>query len=89
MSLLIQDIYAGIDLLNVDEKAKQQFREFVRGVRVAHGDIAGIEREDRTAFAATLLSERVPRSEIRDRLVARYQLSIRHAYRVIEEALDR
>ena len=89
MSLLIQDIYAGIDTLDIDEGAKQRFREFVRGVRVAHGDGVGIEREDRTAFATSLLGARVPRSEIRDRLISRYDLSRRQAYRVIAEALCR
>lgn len=88
-SPIFQDLCAGIDTLDIDEKAKQQFREFVRGVRLAHGDDVGIQREDRGAFATALLAQRVARSEIRERLMARYQLSRRQAYRVIEEALCR
>ena len=85
---MFQDLAAGIDSLDLDEKAKQVFREFVRGVRVAHGEADTIKREERSAFAAALLANRVPRAEIRDRLMSRFQLSRSHAYRIIDEALN-
>ena len=81
-------ISTGIDGLDLDENAKEVFRAFVRGVRVAHGDGDSIEREERQAFAARLLANRVPRAEIRERLISRFEISRSHAYRVIDEALN-
>ena len=86
---LFKDLTTGIDGLDLDDNAKEVFRAFLRGLRVTHGDIGGIEREEREAFAADLLVKRVPRCEIRDRLEARFHISRRQAYRVIDDALNR
>lgn len=88
-SPLFKDLSEGLDALNLDENAKEIFRAFLRGVRVAHGDGDNIEREERQAFAAHLLASRVPRCEIRDRLEARFHISRRQAYRVIDDVLNR
>ena len=87
-SPIFQQIATGLESLDLDENAKEVFREFVRGVRVAHGDIGGIDRQERHVFAASMLANQVPRSEIRDRLMARFQISRSHAYRVIDDALN-
>ena len=87
-SPLFKEISTGIDALDLDERAKEVFRAYLRGVRVAHGDGDSIEREERHVFAAGHLANRVPRSEIRDRLMARFQISRSHAYRVIEDVLN-
>lgn len=83
---LFKDLSAGIDALDVDESAKDAFRAFLRGVRVAHGDGDSIEREERLVFAVDLLAKRVARCEIRNRLIARFEISRSHAYRVIDAA---
>ena len=85
---LFKDLMTGIDGLDLNDNAKEVFRAFLRGVRVAHGEGDSIEREERQAFAADLLVKRIPRCEIRDRLETQFHLSRRQAYRVIEEALS-
>ena len=87
-SPIFKDLSTGIESLNLDEEAKQVFRDFVRGVRITHGDGDSIEREEREIFAANLLAKRIPRCEIRDRLMACFEISRSHAYRVIDEALN-
>lgn len=87
-SPLFKEISAGINELDLDDRAKEVLRAYLRGVRMAHGDGSSIEREERQAFATGLLANRVPRSEIRERLISRFDISRSHAYRVIDEALN-
>lgn len=82
----ILDIMARLDGLDIDEGAREAFRNLVLEVGVQHG-VTGIDRSEQLAFIRQLLSLRVSRPTIRDRLKARYDISTRQAYRLIEEAL--
>jgi hypothetical protein len=80
-------LYKGIDLLNVDEEARACFKKYVSQFASAEG-IDGVERDERVAFAKRLRREGVSRTTIKDRLMARYEISKSQAYRVIDKALQ-
>lgn len=82
----IVELFDQVDGLAVDDDAKQAFRRLIRDVGIAHG-VTSIDRSERTAYARRLLDLRVSRPTIRDRLVARYEICSRQAYRIIDEAL--
>lgn len=83
----ILEIIEGVEALTVDPAAKREFRRLVRSVGAAHG-LSVLERVDRVAFAADLLASRVSRPTIRDRLIAVFDVSRTHAYRIIVDALQ-
>lgn len=86
-SSAIQELIDGLDHLETDEDAKRQFRHLVSLIAARHG-LREIERTDRVDFARRLQELRTSRPTIRDRLIARYGISTRQAYRVIHESLQ-
>jgi hypothetical protein len=83
----IQELMEGLDRLSADEDAKRQFRRLVSAIAAQHG-LREIERTDRVDFARRLHDLRTSRPTIRDRLIAKYGISKRQAYRVIHESLQ-
>lgn len=81
------EIIGRLDALDVDEAARQAFRGLVVAIGAQHG-IKGIERMEQLGYVRRLLALRVSRPTIRDRLTARYPVSRRQAYRLIDEALQ-
>ena len=81
------DIMARLDALAVDDEARRAFRRLVLEVGAQHG-ISGLERDEQLAYIRRLLSLRVSRPTIRDRLMALYSVSRRQAYRLIDEAMQ-
>jgi hypothetical protein len=77
---------ARLEGLAIDEPARQAVRNLVVEVGAQYG-VRGIHRDEQLAYVRRLLALRVSRSTIRDRLKARYGISTRPAYRLIEEAL--
>lgn len=83
----VLEILEGVDAIDVDAGAKALFRQLVAAVGAAHG-VAGIEKAARVNFARELLSLRVSRATIRDRLIAHFAVSRPQAYRIIGAALQ-
>lgn len=75
-------------LVNGCRGAEGEARRIVIALGLPVGQVRRFDRELDTLFVVRLLQERVPRADIRDRLVAR-GWSRRGAYRVIERALCR
>ena len=86
-SIAIREIIEGVEAMDLDPAARQQFRQLVRAIGAVHG-FSWIEREDRTVFARELLAKKVSRATVRDRLMAHFSISKTQAYRVIEQALQ-
>lgn len=80
------DLLAQIDGLETDAVAKRQFRDLIYQVGAIH-KVPAIERQVRIEFAAGLTHARVSVPSIRDRLIARFAIGKRQAYRDIESAL--
>jgi hypothetical protein len=83
---LAHEIIAAIESLQVDESAKAAFRQAMGRICSIHG-ATWCRRDDRITFARKLLVLRVSRATIRDRLIARFNVSRGEAYRTIGEAL--
>lgn len=83
----LAEILEGVELIDVDDKAKEKFRQLVGAIATAHGH-DWIERAGRISFARRLLQMRVSRPEVRDRLIALYGVSRPQAYRIISHALE-
>jgi hypothetical protein len=83
---LAHEIIAAMESLQVDESAKAAFRQMMGRICSIHG-AAWSRRDDRIVFARKLLALRVSRATIRDRLIARFNVSRGEAYRSIGEAL--
>ncbi|KQV50057.1 hypothetical protein [Massilia sp. Root335] len=81
------EILEGVEAIDVDEGAKDKFRQLVGAVANTHG-YDWIERASRIDFARGLLRMRVSRPEVRDRLIALYGISRPQAYRIISHALQ-
>lgn len=75
-----------LDLENVKESHKEEFRRLIYQVGAAHG-IGQIERDERVRAARQLLDAGLPRAVVRDRLMARFQIGDSQAYRDISAAL--
>lgn len=86
-STAIKEIVDGIDSISVDDSVKRQVKQVVYRVAVFHG-VVSIVNADRLEFVRHLLAMKVSSPTIRDRLMARYSLSRRQAYRIIEAALS-
>lgn len=85
---VFREILDGVESLNADDQAKQSFRLLVIAIGAAHGAVNLLHFE-RIDFARRLLALRTSRPTIRDRLIARYGVSRRQAYRIIGAALNR
>lgn len=83
---LAHEIIAAIESLHIDESAKVAVRQALGRICSIHG-AAWARRDDRVAFARGLLSLKVSRSTIRDRIMARFGVSKTEAYRTIDAAL--
>lgn len=83
---LVEELLRGLDRLEVDEAAKRQFSQLVEAIAAAHG-LRSIERAARVDFARRLHELRTSRATIRDRLIARYGVSTRQAYRIINQGM--
>jgi hypothetical protein len=86
-SIAIREIIEGVEAMDLDPAARQQFRQLVRTIGITHG-FSWIEREERTVFARELLARKVSRATVRERLMAHFSISKTQAYRVIEQALQ-
>jgi hypothetical protein len=86
-SIAIREILDAVDQLDTDEATKRQFKKLVANIGTMHG-VSGIARVERVDYARRLLDAKTSRPTVRDRLIARYELSRRQAYRVIEDALQ-
>jgi hypothetical protein len=83
----ILEIIDGLERLDVEEGARQAFRKLVLAIGTQHG-IRTIEKRGQMDFVRKLLVQRVSVQTIRDRLMARYPISRRQAYRLIDEGLN-
>jgi hypothetical protein len=81
------EIMSRLEGLAIDDTARQVVRNLVVEVGTQYG-VRGIGHDDQLAYIQRLLALRVSRSTIRDRLMALYGVSRRHAYRLIDEALQ-
>jgi hypothetical protein len=86
-SIALREIFEGISRLDVDEVAKQQFRLLVARIGSEHG-VKGVDIDERISFARRLIEARVSRPTVRDRLIARYGISGKQAYRTISAAME-
>jgi len=83
---VIRHLLEEIETLDTDETARRKFRRLVSDICLSHG-INDIDRFERVYFARRMLDAKISRSTIRDRLIARFNISRSQAYRVIEQAL--
>lgn len=81
------DLLAKLDECTAPPETIAEFRRMIEAVGARHGLVAPLQ-EQRTAFARQLLSERRPRSEVRDRLMHRFSIRESQAYRDISAALQ-
>lgn len=72
--------------LDAAPEAKRQFEELLRRNAAMDG-IACLQRDERVGFASHLLTQKEDRSVIRERLMARFQVSRSQAYADISEAM--
>lgn len=84
-ALVYQILLSEVDALDADDRSKQAFREVIRKTAETEGDSRQWER---VAFARHLLGLREQKAVVRDRLMVRYGVSKRHAYRIIDEAVE-
>lgn len=80
------EIIGQLERLDVDDDARTAFRSLIVAFGTQHG-FRSIERREQMAFVRHLLALKVSRPTIRDRIMARYGISTRQAYRLIGEAL--
>jgi hypothetical protein len=86
-SMAVLEIMESIEAVDVDQAAKQKFRQMVGAIAANHG-FEWMERANRITFARDLLRARVARPVVRDRLISLYGISRPQAYRVISHALQ-
>lgn len=86
-STAVLEIMQAIDAIDVDQAAKQKFRQMVGAIAATHG-YGWIERANRIAMARDLLRLRVARPVIGDRLIVAFGISRPQAYRVLSEAMQ-
>lgn len=72
---------------DADPHAKADFRKLIEAVGLAHG-VSISSKPDRIAFARQLLTAGAARSEIRGRLMVRFEIGESQAYRDIGDALQ-
>jgi hypothetical protein len=83
----IKEIIYQLDGMVGDEATKRKAKEIVRRIASSNG-ITSADRLDRVGFAIVLLDAKEDRQVIRNRLAAKYSVSLRTAQRVIETALQ-
>jgi hypothetical protein len=87
---IFQQILSELETIPGDEAIKQLFGQAVRKTALANGcDLDRMkEREERVAYARQLRGLGDDRPTIRDRLMARFEISRSQAYDDIAEALQ-
>jgi hypothetical protein len=81
------DIIDRLPGLDVAETARIKFKRLVYEIGAFYG-IRGLDYADRIDFARHLLKQKEARATIRDRLMVRYEVSRRQAYRIIDDGLE-
>jgi hypothetical protein len=84
---VFKDLLTLLGDCDVEPRAKADFRKLIEAVGFAHG-VTISRKPDRIAFARQLLTSGVPRTEIRSRLMARFEIGESQAYRDIGDALQ-
>jgi AraC-like DNA-binding protein len=82
-----QQLLARVDTYDLGETEKKIVIDAVRSLAREQGIIVP-EHDDRLEFARRLRSIHEPRPAIRDRLMTRFGISRRQAYRVIHDSLQ-
>lgn len=82
-----ENLLADLAGMAVPEEAKRQFEELIKR-RAALDGVTSFDRQERVQFARHLLDLKAPREEIRDRVMARYEVRRSQAYQVINQALQ-
>jgi hypothetical protein len=83
---VLTEILDRLERSNLDAAAKREAKAIVQTTGRQHG-VKQVDQFDRIEFAQQLMAAKISRPTIRDRLMARYDLSRRQAYRVIHSAL--
>jgi hypothetical protein len=86
LSAAFREVLGGIDTIQADDQAKQAFRMLVLAIGQSHGAV-NLNHPERVDFARRLIALKTSRPTVRDRLIARYGISRRQAYRIIQAAL--
>ena len=78
----------GVDQITASDAidAANQFKRLINDIAARHG-VHDVARLERIEFTRRLLAADVSRPTIRDRLIARYDLGAKQAYRIIGAAL--
>ena len=81
----INDLVAVLGAIKADDSVKRQIQDGLFRVGRMHG-VRDLNRIERHIFAADLLSKKVSRTTITERLMSNFGIARRQAYRDIEEA---
>ncbi len=81
----INDLVAVLGAINADDSVKRQIQDGLFRVGRMHG-VRDLNRIERHVFAAELLSKKVSRTTITERLMSNFGIARSQAYRDIEEA---
>jgi hypothetical protein len=83
---VLRDLLSELDDEQIDDAAKSIVRRLVHRIAIRDGN-SWFEQQERVDFSVRLLDGGVSRITVRDRLMAHYEISQRHAHRVITVAL--
>ena len=81
----INDLVEVLGAIKADDSVKRQIQDGLFRVGRMHG-VRDLNRIERHIFAADLLSKKVSRTTITERLMSNFGIARRQAYRDIEEA---
>jgi hypothetical protein len=84
---VLKDLLVKLDECDAAPDAVAEFRRLIEIVGARHG-VSVTGRTDRIEFARQLLDTGAPRAEVRDRLMARFDIKESQAYRDIHGALQ-
>lgn len=84
---ILHEIIEAAEALDIQPAVIQQFQRMVRRIGAQHC-VVGMAHAEQLDFAARLLSAKVSRPTVRERLMAMNGISRSQAYIVINEALD-
>jgi len=84
--MALRRISQEIESLEVDDQVRRRFRQLFKDACLAHG-VTGVDRDDRVFYARKLIDARISRATARERLMARFEISRRQSYRILNEAL--
>ena len=84
---VLNDLRAALEECTAGPEAIAEFRRMIDVVGARHG-LAVPVQDQRVEFARQLLGQRLPRADIRDRLMRRFSIGESQAYRDIHAALQ-